>query len=98
MEITNEKPVEKFTVAIGLDFGLGDRRIEAIVLQLAGTKVRLNKEECQELLNVMDGKCHRIAAYRNKEEYQAHSAILCSTHGKKGGELTIFTEDSIAKC
>ena len=97
MEITKQESFDKFTVAVGVDLSLGEKRIETLTLQLGDTHVKLNKEECQELINVLDGKCHKFAAFRNEQEYQAHSVLLVSAHGKEHREATLYTEDSIAK-
>lgn len=97
MEITKQKPLERFTISAGFDLGLGERRLETLALQIGDDQVKLNKEECQELMNVLNGKCHKILGFESKEAYQAHSAILWSSHDKDQGEMVIYTEDSIAK-
>ena len=97
MEIIEQAFIEKFTVAAGVNMNFGEKVLETLTLRLGNTEVKLNKEECNELLNVVNGKCHRIVAFDNKEDYSPHSALCVSTHGKERGELPIYTTESIAK-
>lgn len=95
MEIKNSAITDKFTVAAGYELGW-DEKLVTLCFCFKEKEVKLNQEECAELKKVLDGKAHKILAFRNKGEYSAHSAIFVSTT-EDGGELTIYTEDSIAK-
>ena len=57
----------------------------------------LTLEQCDELKRVLNGKCHKFFAYRNKEEYQHHSAMYVSSHGQPCGESVSYTETSFAQ-
>jgi hypothetical protein len=96
MQITKQKPTEKFTVSAGFDLYFSPK-LETLAIQLGDTEVKLNKDQCQELMNVLNGKCKKLLAFESKEDYQAHSAIFFSCHDKKAGEIVMYTQDSIAK-
>jgi hypothetical protein len=96
MQITKQEPVEKFTVSAGVNLEY-DKELETLVLQDGDTQVKLNKEECQELLRVLNGKCHKFSAVENENAYQAHSVLLCSAHEKTQINTVIYSEKSIAK-
>jgi hypothetical protein len=97
MEIKEHENNEKFAVVAGFNLGL-DEKLCSVSLLFKDKEVKLNQEECDELLHVLKGKGHKILAFRNKDEYSAHSAIFTSSMNKiTSTEAVVYTEDSIAK-
>jgi hypothetical protein len=96
MEITKQEPVEKFTVKAGFELGVG-RKMETLAFQLGDTQVKLNAEQCEKLLRVLDGKCHKIYCYESGAAYSPHSMLLFSVHEEKPNEWNIYSEKSVAK-
>jgi hypothetical protein len=96
MEITTQPSVKEFTVIAGFQNGF-ENNLETLIFQLDDKQVKLNKEQCDELRRVLNGKCHKFFAFRNKEEYQHHSAMYVSSHGQPCGESVSYTETSFAK-
>jgi hypothetical protein len=96
MKIKDQTDADKFAVVAGFNLGWSSK-LCTLSLCFEGKEVKLNQEECDELQRVLSGKCHKILAFRNKDEYSAHSAIFTSSTDNNSGELTIYTEDSIAK-
>jgi hypothetical protein len=97
MEIKERTNNEKFAVVAGFELGW-DEKLSTLSLLFKDKEVKLNQEECEELLHVLKGKGHRILAFRNKDEYTAHSAIFTSSMDKNAAaEGIVYTQDSIAK-
>lgn len=87
---------EKFAVVAGFNLGL-DEKLCSVSLLFKDKEVKLNQEECDELLHVLKGKGYKILAFRNKNEYTAHSAIFASSMKKNTSTVSVvYTEDSIA--
>jgi hypothetical protein len=97
MIITEEKSnAETFTVAAGVHLEFGENRLKTLSMQVGTTSVKLNEEECDELMNVLNGKSYKVLGFENKDAYQAHSAILCSSGGKQPAEGIVYTEQTLA--
>lgn len=97
MEITKQEPVNKFTVKAGFELGI-DKKLETLAFQLGDTEVKLNAEQCEELLRVLDGKCHKFACYESEDSYNPHSILLISVHeNEQHIECNIYNEKSVAK-
>lgn len=95
MEITKQEPVEKFTVKAGFELGINNK-METLAFQLGDTQVKLNAEQCEELLRVLDGNCHKIYCYESDAAYSAHSMLLFSAYNEKPSEWNIYSEKSVA--
>ena len=85
-----------FTVAAGFNLFLGEKKLETLSFRIGDTEVKLTKDDCKELMNVLSGKCHKICAFESEDSYQAHSVLLFSNHDEKQTELTVHTEKSLA--
>ena len=96
MQIKDYAGADKFVVVAGYDLGW-NQKLCTLLLHFEGKEVKLNQEECDELQKVLAGKAHKVLAFRNKDEYSAHSAIFASATEKGAGEIVIYTEDSIAQ-
>jgi hypothetical protein len=97
MEITKQKSIEKFIASAGVNFQFGEEIIETLAIQFEDIQVKLNKEQCRELLNVLKGKCSKVVAFENKDQYSPHSAIFFSPMNDEKSELILYTENSLAK-
>jgi hypothetical protein len=76
-ENSNEYPLP-FGVSAEYKNRLGDMSLERITLMIQGTLVELNKEECQELVNVINGrKCNTIC-FREEHDYMPHEIVYNS--------------------
>ena len=96
MEISKIDSVEKFTVKAGFELG-SKKKMETLALQFLDTQVKLNAEQCEELLRVLDGKCHKVYCSESETSYSAHSALLLSAHDEKPSEWNIYSDKSVAK-
>ena len=96
MEITKQEPVKKFTITAGFELGF-KKKLETLALQFGDTQVKLNAEQCEELLRVLDGKCHKVYCYESESAYSAHSALLFSVHEEKPSVWNIYSDKSVAK-
>ena len=97
MIVTEEKTnAETFTVAAGLDLEFGENRLRTLSMHIGTTSVKLNEEECKELMKVLNGKGYKVLGFESKEAYQAHSAILCSSGDKQPAEGIVYTEQTLA--
>jgi hypothetical protein len=96
MLISNQVAVEKFTVAAGFNL-YPEKFLETLTIQSGDTQVKLSREECEELIAVLDGKRHRIYAYEDSEGYEPHSVILCSVLGETRKTITLYTSEPISR-
>jgi hypothetical protein len=97
MEIKDQNNIDGFAVVAGVEL-----EFEPAIMTLsfrAGEKlVKLNKEECEELLKVLNGKCHKIYAFENVDAYGPHSAIFSSCgDGEEPTEGVIYHDKTIAR-
>lgn len=97
MKITQQQFHEKFNVIAGLKLNCFDGdELETLVLCFEDKEVKLNKDECKELMSVLKGKKSSVSAFEDEKAYAPHSEIRYSVFGNKPVNVVVYTEKYIS--